>query len=412
MPDEHARFSPSSSTRWLACPFTLAGEQAPNTDSVASVRGTAVHGRSETHLNAWTDPREDNSVLPYVMPDDPGRELTMHAGEWQPHVVPYVEGVRRLYDESELLGYRPKLAIEERYDVVGNDCWGTADAGIIVPKVSLDIVDLKTGGGHIVPASAPQFKTYACGACEKYGWDFQEIRLHRSQTAASIQWDTYETSCDELKEHLKLVKQAIKATKKLDKNEVGEPDASCINDECCWCLKVWPDGNVGKAGCPAHREKAIQVLKDHDAKLDEDGKLQMPPATELSPDKLGWLAYHGKDIIDWLQSVMKYMTEEALKGREFIGMKLVEGRSNRKWNPDIPEEEIVADILATAELNEVEFDPYEKKLCSFTKVEKALGKKTVDHLVVKPPGNVTLVPEEDHRAAINTLDILDDGLLD
>jgi hypothetical protein len=408
VPDEHARFSPSSSTRWLACPFTLAGEQAPNKDSVFTVRGTAMHDRSEQHLKAWTDPREDRTVLTYPSPDDPKRELQMTAEEWQPHVIAYVEGVRALYDEAELMGYKPQLAIEERYDIVSPDCWGTADATLIVPGEVLDVADLKTGKGHIVPANTAQFKTYAVGACIKYGWDFKEVRLHRSQIAASVAWDTFVISCDELKDHLKVIKKAIKATQKIDELG-GEPNEGCINDECCWCMKVWPDGNVGQRGCPAHINRTLQVLEEHDAKLDKDGKLKMPEPHEIPVDKLAWLAFHRAEIVGWFNALDTWMTQEAINGREFIGFKLVEGRSNRKWNPELSEEEIVEAILETAEMLEVAVDPYETKLASFTKVEKALGKKSVDHLVVKPPGKMSLVTEDDHRASINALSILNDG---
>ena len=102
-------------------------------------------------------------------------------------------------------------------------------------------------------------------------------------------------------------------------------------------------------------------------------------------------------LISWATDVKEFALQQAISGKEWIGWKLVEGRSNRKYTSD----EAVATAVA-----EAGFDPYEKKLLGVTAMQKLLGKARFDELLApyieKPQGKPTLVPESDKRPAINT----------
>ena len=91
-------------------------------------------------------------------------------------------------------------------------------------------------------------------------------------------------------------------------------------------------------------------------------------------------------------------TEQAIvHGKEWSGFKLVEGRSNRKYSS----EEEVAEAAIAAGYKDI----YKSSLVTITEMERLMGKKefnkVLGHLVYKPQGKITLVPESDKREAIN-----------
>ena len=78
----------------------------------------------------------------------------------------------------------------------------------------------------------------------------------------------------------------------------------------------------------------------------------------------------------------------------------MEGRSSRRYS----NEDKVAKALLAAGFEEEKI--FSKSLLSLTKLEKKLGKKvfeeTIGDLIIKPPGKLQLVPEEDKRPAIRS----------
>ena len=115
----------------------------------------------------------------------------------------------------------------------------------------------------------------------------------------------------------------------------------------------------------------------------------------MTDEQIAQIVLHAGAIKKWLTAVETYALNEANNGKEFEGLKLVEGRSIRRY----------ADEQAVAEaVTEAGHDPYEKKLIGITAMTKLLGKKTFQELVgehlVKPAGKPTLVPEDDPRPAL------------
>ena len=107
-------------------------------------------------------------------------------------------------------------------------------------------------------------------------------------------------------------------------------------------------------------------------------------------------------IQNWISDVKDYAQEEAEKGRQWPGWKLVEGRSNRKYSdPQEVEKRLLAAGFEKVLLYK---DP---ELLGITAMEKVVGGKKkletlIAGLIVKPPGAPTLVPESDKRPALNT----------
>lgn len=77
-----------------------------------------------------------------------------------------------------------------------------------------------------------------------------------------------------------------------------------------------------------------------------------------------------------------------MKGHKWEDLKLVEGRSNRKYRDE----------------KELGFNPFEEKLLGITAMTKLLGKRVFDEnisdLLEKPKGKLTLVSIRDTREEV------------
>lgn len=87
--------------------------------------------------------------------------------------------------------------------------------------------------------------------------------------------------------------------------------------------------------------------------------------------------------------------ERARKGYRWKDLKLVEGRSNRKY---VDEDEVIKKV------KELGFNPFEEKLLGITAMTKLLGKKVFDEnitdLLEKLKGKLTLVNINDKREEV------------
>lgn len=102
-------------------------------------------------------------------------------------------------------------------------------------------------------------------------------------------------------------------------------------------------------------------------------------------------------LVSWASDIKDYALQAALGGKQWNGWKLVEGRSNRRYNDEAA---VVAAVDAEG------FDPYERKVLGITAMTSLLGKKRFEEVlggyIEKPSGKTTLVPESDKRPAIHT----------
>ena len=84
-----------------------------------------------------------------------------------------------------------------------------------------------------------------------------------------------------------------------------------------------------------------------------------------------------------------------MRGHRWKDLKLVEGRSNRRYRD---EDEVVKKV------KELGFNPFEEKLLGITAMTKLLGKKVFDEniteLLEKPKGKLTLVSIRDKREEV------------
>jgi hypothetical protein len=122
-----------------------------------------------------------------------------------------------------------------------------------------------------------------------------------------------------------------------------------------------------------------------------------PSADLLSKEQIEALLPKLDGIISWAKQVQEYALEQALKGEQYNGFKVVAGRSNRTFtNPDMVVDRLIGEGYDEELL-------YERKLKTLTQLEALVGKKNFEplmgELIIKPAGKPALVPESDKRPA-------------
>lgn len=367
---DHALLSASSSARWLHCtPAPKLEEQYPDVDSPASAEGTAAHELAEWKL------RDLNGETVGPRPESEWDNEDM-----DDHTDDYADNVMAELARTKETSPAAFLDIERRLDFshIVPDGFGTGDA-IIVGEPAMTIVDLKYGKGVKVDAQGnPQMRLYALGALRVYGmiYNIQQVRMVIFQPRiGNISID--EVSVDELNQW---AEDVVKPRAQLAIDGEGELAAG---DWCQFCKHAPQCAELAKA-----HFQTLPVVHSGGEVLEPE----QPDPTTLSDEQIATIVTHAGDLKKWLSKVEAHALDQANQGHHYPGLKVVEGRSTRKWT----DEDAVAKAVEATGNN-----PWEKKLLGITAMTKLLGKKTFDEtvgdLLHKPQGKPTLVPVSDKR---------------
>lgn len=363
---KHAILSASSSHRWLNCPPSARlCEAYEDKGSAYAAEGTDAHTLCEFRLKQALG----------IPAENPIENLSWYNEEMEDCAAGYAAYVTELLETAKQTCSDPVVLIEQRVDFSRwvQDGFGTADCIIIADGV-LNIVDYKHGKGVKVSAEGnTQLFLYSLGALEIFDgiYDIETVRMTIFQPRLS------NISISEVSKTTLLEWADTELTQKAKMAYEGQGEFHC--GEWCRFCKV-------KAECKERAEANLALDKydfEEPALLDDE---------EIA-DILGKV----DALTAWAADVKEYALQQAVSGKEWSGWKLVEGRSNRKYNND-------AVVAATVE--GAGFDPYERKVLGITAMQKLLGKSRFEELLApyieKPQGKPTLVPESDKRPAINT----------
>lgn len=362
-PNNHAVLSASSSHRWLNCnpSARLELEFEDRTTSAAS-EGTAAHALCEHKLKRRLKLRSERPVS--VWDSD---EMEACTDDYADFVMENVVRERRRDKDTQVL-------IEQKLDFscFVPDGFGTGDC-IIVSKGRLHIIDFKYGQGVLVEAEDnPQMKLYALGALglfeEKY--QIKKVKMTIFQPRRE-NVSTWEITVNRLK---KWAEKELKP--KAEKAFKGEGQY-CAGEWCLFCKAA--------IKCRARAEDKLKLAQS---------EFRLPPL--LTDAEIEDVLIKLPDIKKWAEEIQAYALAQALGGKEWVGFKLVEGRSNRKY----ANEQEVAKAAERAGYHDI----YTKSLISIGEMERLMGKKEFNEilggLVVKPQGKPTLVPDTDKRPAL------------
>ncbi|WP_252227990.1 DUF2800 domain-containing protein [Clostridium sp. ZBS3] len=372
---KHALLSASSSHRWLNCPPSVKLEEGfENTTSVFAEEGTLAHELGEItlrlNLREFTK-RKYSSQLTKIM------ENELFTKDMPDYVDMYVDTCMEKVSEAKATTPDAIAIVEQKLDFSDwvPDGFGTGDF-VIIADGTMEICDLKYGKGVQVSAKDnSQMRLYALGAISQFEflYDIQKVKM----TIIQPRLDSISTDEMTVEELLNWADEVVKPTAELAIKGEGE---FCTGDHCKFCR--------AKAVCRARADKNMELAQY---------EFQKPPT--LDNNDIGFILNRVDELTSWAKDVKEYALNQALKGEEFDGFKVVEGKSNRKW----ANEKAVGDILL--EQGFLENIIYTKKLTGISNMESAIGKKEVNRLlgdyIVKPQGKPTLASETDKRPVFN-----------
>lgn len=372
---KHALLSASGASRWLNCTPSARLEEKfeESTQSVYAAEGTLAHEFGDINLR-FRNGEISESIFKKELAKL--RKEKLYTDEMEEQVDKYVTYCMELFNVAKQRTPDAVMLVEEKFDFshLVEQGFGTGDDSIIGDGI-LDIVDLKYGKGVKVDATDnPQLKLYASGALRAFDlmYDIHTVRMHIVQPRLD-HISVFEMSVEDLLNwgEREVKPKAAKAYQGKGVQKAG--------DWCKWC-KV-------KAMCATLAAQNVK-LAQHEFK---DPHL-------LTEQQLIDVYKQQPMLVDWVNAVAQYLLDEAVKGKQWPGYKLVEGRSNRKWL----DENKVAETLVENEFTADKF--MVSKLAGITAVEKLVGKgnfgSMLGDFVVKPPGAPTLVPESDKRPAM------------
>lgn len=371
----HALLSASGASRWMACtPSARLEQQFENKTSEYAAEGTLAHELGELKLRKELEglsTRTYNSKVKKIQEDK------LYTADMPDYVDMYVETCLERVSEAKAKTSDALFKIEQRLDFSEwvPKGFGTGDF-VIIADGTMEVCDLKYGKGVLVSAdNNKQMMLYALGAISEFSflYDIEKVRMTIIQPRLD-NISTFEVTVEEL---LKWAEEFVRPKAELAIKGEGE---FFSGDHCRFCR--------AKAVCRARADKNLEL-----AKYD----FQEPPT--MDNNDIAYVLSKVDELVNWASDVKEYALELALKGEEFDGFKIVEGRSNRKWSS----EEDVAKTLIAEGFQESMI--YTRKLDGISKIESAIGKKEVKRLlgefIIKPVGKPTLVPITDKREPYN-----------
>lgn len=362
---QHARLSPSSSSRWLSCTASVkASEKYENKGNSASVWGTNVHFIGEQLLKDEVIEVGQTYVEQGVTfeVDD---EMLKCAEEYVDYVKSFIN------KESVVL-------IEEQFDLgfISPNQFGTSDATVL-NGTHLHVMDLKTGHGIVMADNNSQLMLYALGALHELEdiYDIETVTLHIVQTRAG-HIDTWDLDVKTLKLFEMIAKTQAEAIIN------GDVEFSPSEKACKWCAH--------QTNCEALKTHIENTVKgEFDTLEDIDGQADLIDVDHIKK------ILDNKDLItSFIKAVEARSLELLQEGTAIDGYKLVEAKTNRKW----ADEDAVAKYLNRKVKAE---HLWVKKLIPMTKILKMRpDDKKLQAMLIKPDGKPVVAPMSDKRKAI------------
>lgn len=366
MPGSHARFSPSAANRRIHCPPSLLlEEQFEEGESIYAAEGTAGHLLAEHLIRKHLKMRTKRPTSDYYTD-----ELVEAVDQYVSFVIGEIEAAKQ---ECKT----PVFMVEQRVDASEyvEGCYGTADMVIVTDKI-VHVIDLKLGKGVEVHAEEnPQLMIYGLGVLRMAEslYDIETVRMTIFQPRLNNS-STWDVSPDYLKRWGEEVLRPAGAQALIGAGEFS------AGSWCRFCR--------ARIQCRARAEAFLKLAQ----------KEFSQPAL-LSDEEIADIISKADEIAKWASDVYAYAQDQAINnGKHWPGYKVVEGRSARKYT----NEQDVVDAAICAGYKDI----YKKTLIGITEMERLMGKdqfrEILGHLVYKPAGKLTLVPESDRRDAVCT----------
>ena len=347
----HAKYSPSSINRLLACPMSinLCAKAPPQRESAYAAEGTEAHQHCE------------DALLDY------GASIAA-IGD------PAMKAAAQIYLDycDPILGRANEYGIEAKA-VYSEELFGTVDCYALEER-TLHIIDFKYGMGVAVsPDRNTQLMTYAGLIIEdqaiKIGWgDVDTVRLTviqpRTPGEPVESWDCYP---DVIVDHMVEVLESIRESQ-------GEDPAGEIGDHCRWC--------TAKIICPAVKAAEVGVMK-WDSRA-------------IPPEELGEMLVQAHVVEMKIKELFSYAHSRLEDGVFVKGWKLVPKRASKYWTDP---EKLEAWAKRNGHLNKL----YQKKLITPAQAAKLFDDDSVNRFIESRSSGTNLKPSSDKAPEVQSL---------
>ncbi len=387
----HTAMSPSKIEQFSICPASFAVSQGlAELSKPDAVQGTAAHEVHEWCLR--TGRKAEDRVLDTI-------EVTELDRVWKIIVddemaVHVQESVDRCNELRGLAFTEVRVDISEFTPIPEQS--GSSDHFVIdIEGRTLYVIDFKYGKGvHVSAFLNPQLIYYALGVLRGVGDVFEidrvVIRIHQPRLD---NWDEWRTTPAELialgRHHKRLL------TRCLEPNAPFRPDPKA----CRFCKAR----TQCKALAEQVRRVATGMFDDLDAEItefDTPWPAVMPSVDLMTPEQLAAVRRHAPLLIEFFKSVNTRLLHLLLHNEAVPSIKVVEGRSNRRYRDDIARRQAASFLLGKgvppSKVFTVEtVSPAQAEVL----LPKELRKEFGELHVVKPPGKPTIAPSDDKRPA-------------
>ncbi len=370
---EHSVLSASSADRWMTCPASVQlSKRFPDREtSIYAAEGTAAH-----HILS--------ALLRGAVPLGAFEGSALVEGVEVPITQ---EMLRAVYDTLEWFNGERKpgdfvyveKSLSSAIRTIDPDFGGTADILALRPAERLIwVTDFKYGAGVYVPVqNNAQLMYYALGALLSTPGDYGGVRVSIAQPRIEMDEGRFRSWDFSAFDLLNFATKIIHAAE-----QTRLPDAPAVpGDHCKFCK--------ARSFCP-ELEKRQQALVTFDVPI---------VATGYDPVALAKALDDIPIVEDRIKAIREFAYQEAVRGVEIPGHKLVDKRAARKWvDPKVAAGALSNDprLFTAPEL--VSPAQVEKVLgkAAFAAVVKTNAENGID-LVKQESSGLTLVSEADPR---------------
>lgn len=372
----HALLSASGAELWLNCPASaIANAQYTDEGSEYAQEGTIAHEVAQVYAEA---------VLSEAGHGELDAGLRALRSKWGDEAVTgemlecaesYAAYIRERVTDSAV------VLLEQRLDFSPwvPDGFGTGDC-VIIDEGVLTVIDYKYGQGIAVESEGnPQMRLYALGAINEYDlvYAFDQVAMSIYQPRINNVSEARMAAADLMDWGEEVVKPAAL--------EACSPEARYHAGAHCrrFCR------HAGR--CRALSEYCSDFVETHGLRA---------AVPHLTAEDYLRIVQTEPLIRLWLDKTLHAATDAILAGQPLDGLKVVEGRSLRRWSD---ERKAFDALVAAGFYGDDLMEPAAVK--SVAAMEKALGKRkvaeTVGELIVRIPGKPTLALSSDKRPSYN-----------
>ncbi len=333
----HAKFSPSSASRWCKCPASLrlveehsdlVNLYQAKKDNSSAEEGTKAHALLEGFLT--------------------GAKVEVDNTEMLAHVKWAVEVIKSLVPKKASLS---NLFLCEKKVIFSPEVYGTADC-LIYDSIesTLNIIDFKYGVHSVLAKENYQLGIYALGAIRTWALTPKKIILHILQPrhmSGERAWVSWTVDFEWLKNLKREVYNAVTNV------SVAKP---VMGDHCRWC--------PAKPVCPAIQSEVTEAFKTL-----TNNESTFENIVEI---------YKKRQAVDeWFKSAETLIQAKLESGESIKGVFLKEGVRRMNYNKDLKTEEII-EKLEELGFDSKEIYKNEKKVLPLSVIR---GKINIDQLI-------------------------------